>query len=272
MKLSIITINFNNKGGLSKTIHSVLEQSFSDFEYIIIDGGSTDGSVELIKKYKDRIDYWVSERDNGIYNAMNKGVRVAKGEYCLFLNSADTLFRANVLAEVFSTNPSADIVCGTICRDGIPDEYVENVSFSNFLTHTIAHQAAFIRTSLLRNNPYDENLKLVSDWKFFFQELILNGVSFQRIHLIISNFDNSGASMSNLSLVKQEHDQELHKMIPSIILDEVYKFFGISDDYYKLFVSIGESPHKWRLYNIIVIILKVLLWNKKWIKEFRLHR
>ena len=101
MKFSIITINYNNCEGLRRTIESVVNQTCHDFEYIIIDGGSTDGSVDVIKQYADQIDYWVSEPDKGIYNAMNKGVAVAKGEYCLFLNSGDSLHNNSALAKVF---------------------------------------------------------------------------------------------------------------------------------------------------------------------------
>ena len=90
MRLSIITINYNNREGLRKTIESVVNQTYRNFEYIIIDGGSTDGSVEVVKEYADRISYWVSEPDNGIYNAMNKGVLAANGKYIQFLNSGDT--------------------------------------------------------------------------------------------------------------------------------------------------------------------------------------
>ena len=86
MLYSIITINFNNCDGLRRTIESVVNQTNDNYEYIVIDGGSTDGSVDVIQKYSDRISYWVSEKDDGIYNAMNKGVRHAHGDYCLFLN------------------------------------------------------------------------------------------------------------------------------------------------------------------------------------------
>ncbi|MDR2910496.1 MAG: glycosyltransferase [Bacteroidales bacterium] len=95
MKLSIITINLNNVAGLQKTIESVVKQTFTDYEYIVIDGGSTDGSADIIKQHANKITYWVSEPDKGIYNAMNKGIRVAKGEYCLFLNSGDWLINSN---------------------------------------------------------------------------------------------------------------------------------------------------------------------------------
>ena len=86
VKLSIITVNLNNKNGLQKTISSVLSQTINFFEFIIIDGASSDGSVELIAQNQDRISFWLSETDSGIYQAMNKGIRAAKGEYVLFLN------------------------------------------------------------------------------------------------------------------------------------------------------------------------------------------
>ena len=100
MKYSIITINYNNRDGLEMTINSVLEQTYKDFEYIIIDGGSTDGSLEVIKKHAAQIDYWVSEPDNGIYNAMNKGIRKATGDYLNFMNSGDTYHTSSVLGDI----------------------------------------------------------------------------------------------------------------------------------------------------------------------------
>ena len=108
MKLSIITINYNNKNGLQKTIDSVISQTFKDFEWIIIDGGSTDGSKELIEKYSQHITYWVSEPDKGIYNAMNKGIKVAKGEYLFFLNSGDYLVQPNTINQIFTQSPNTD--------------------------------------------------------------------------------------------------------------------------------------------------------------------
>ena len=100
MKLSVITINYNNRDGLRKTIESVVNQTCRDFEYIIIDGGSTDGSVDVIKQYADRIDYWVSEPDKGIYHAMNKGIAVAHGEYLNFMNSGDCFYESTVVENV----------------------------------------------------------------------------------------------------------------------------------------------------------------------------
>ena len=112
MKFSIITVNYNNKEGLRKTIESVIHQTFNDYEYIIIDGGSTDGSVDIIKEYNDKISYWISEKDKGIYNAMNKGIRVSTGDYLLFLNSGDHLSENNVLEKVFPYLDGTDFVYG----------------------------------------------------------------------------------------------------------------------------------------------------------------
>ena len=113
MKLSIITINFNDREGLDKTIQSVINQAYKEFEYIVIDGASTDGSVDVIKKYADKLTHWVSEPDSGIYNAMNKGTQMASGEYCLYLNSGDFLAEDDVLERLFENDFNEDIVsCG----------------------------------------------------------------------------------------------------------------------------------------------------------------
>ena len=108
-KLSIITVNLNNKAGLQKTIESVFSQTFTDYEYLVIDGGSEDGSKELIKKYENKFVYWVSEKDKGIFNAMNKGILKASGEYLLFLNSGDYFYDSAVLDDVFDKAASTDI-------------------------------------------------------------------------------------------------------------------------------------------------------------------
>src|SRR5690554_2808646 len=118
IKLSVITVNLNNAAGLSKTLESVASQTFTNYEHIIIDGGSTDGSVDIIKDYERKFNgapghlYWVSEPDKGIYNAMNKGIKVASGEYCNFLNSGDYYISAPTLSTIFDHNPNSDILYG----------------------------------------------------------------------------------------------------------------------------------------------------------------
>ena len=115
MILSIITVSFNNLDGLTKTTNSIIEQTFRDFEWIVIDGGSSDGSKEYLIKNSKYISYWCSEPDNGIYNAMNKGIMKAKGNYLLFMNSGDFLFNKHVLKKVFSSRHEKKLLCGGEC-------------------------------------------------------------------------------------------------------------------------------------------------------------
>lgn len=201
-KLSIITINLNNSKGLQKTIESVVNQTITDFEYLVIDGGSTDGSVEVIKKYADKIAYWVSEPDKGIYNAMNKGIKVATGEYCLFLNSGDTLYNSDILNETSQyLSGKYDLICGSVHywlndKMGIKKPF-SNFTMSKLLKKTLPHQGCFIRHKLFLDiGYYDENLKIVSDWEFFVQ-CAKYGVSYLPLDKIISAMEPNGISIIN---------------------------------------------------------------------------
>lgn len=155
LKLSIITINYNDKNGLEKTIKSVIAQSFKDFQYIVIDGGSDDGSKDILLKYKGYLDVAISEKDSGIYNAMNKGASYAKGEYLLFLNSGDVLYDNTVLSKVFSNQLETDIVsCQCLDYDEkhswlkIPPK---NVSLYTFIGGSLPHPSSFIKKELFDN-------------------------------------------------------------------------------------------------------------------------
>ena len=111
-RLSVITVVFNNVKDIERTMLSVLNQTYTNIEYIIIDGGSNDGTLELIDKYKDRITKIISEKDNGIYDAMNKGLTLATGEYVLFMNSGDEIYARDTVEKVFDSAPDADIYYG----------------------------------------------------------------------------------------------------------------------------------------------------------------
>ena len=166
MKLSIITINYNNLNGLKKTIDSVLSQSFQDYEWIVIDGGSTDGSKELIANHQNKISYWVSEPDKGIYNAMNKGIERATGEYCQFLNSGDYYIDSDVIQKVFSNKELKDVNYGNQwCIDdkGIIIEkrsYPDSMSLTFLFRSPLGHQASFIKTEFVKKHPYKESYRI----------------------------------------------------------------------------------------------------------------
>lgn len=224
MRFSIITINYNNCEGLCRTIESVIGQTYKDFEYIIIDGGSTDGSVDVITENGWAISYWISERDNGIYHAMNKGVIQAHGDFSIFMNSGDYFYDSCVLEKVSHNHNEEDIIVGKVVIDDnnniISPPPLSELTFYHLYSGAIPHQGAFIRTDLLRKYPYDENLKISSDWKFFVQSLILDNCSIRYLDIFVSRYDLNGFSSSNPELMRKEKDEVLASMFPPRVLTD----------------------------------------------------
>jgi glycosyltransferase involved in cell wall biosynthesis len=212
--LSIITINFNNAEGLKKTIESVISQSFNDFEYLIIDGGSTDGSVEIIKQNK-RINYWISEKDNGIYDAQNKGILKANGEYLLFLNSGDVLMSTGILEKVyplFLTKKS--LYYGDLLLDinGVVEKHVAptNVNSDFMLNSTFWHPCVFIKSELFKlYGLYNTSFKIVGDYEFFLRCLIKPNITTEHINEFITLFDGNGVSNDSSQNQLQLKEREL---------------------------------------------------------------
>jgi glycosyltransferase involved in cell wall biosynthesis len=270
-QLSIITINFNAVAGLQKTIESVISQSFSDFEYIIIDGGSTDGSVEIIKQYESKIAYWVSETDKGVYSAMNKGIVQAKGEYCLFLNSGDTLYSGIVLETVFKSGYTEDIIVGNRIKQ-YPDKAVvekghaydrakegKSLTLFDFYISNIPHQTTFIKRELFdKYGLYDENYKIVSDWLFFLKTIVFDSVEVKYIDTTIARFDMEGISNANMVLHMQERRKILEELLPSAILADYDYFEKIDADFHKLF-KYKVSYCIGRLINKTVTLYELIL-------------
>lgn len=214
--ISIITINRNNAGGLRRTIESVINQTFKDYEYIIIDGASTDGSLDVIQHYAPKFTYWVSEPDTGIYNAMNKGIQYANGEYLLMLNSGDTLFSTETLEVLFSNSFSEDIVYGNVNwefnSNGVSGIFPDHLTLWYFLEASIGHQAALIKRKLHSiAGLYREDYSIVADWCFFIDCLFKHNASSKKVDMIISNCPRDGVSTQpqNWSLVKAEREKFL---------------------------------------------------------------
>jgi glycosyltransferase involved in cell wall biosynthesis len=206
--LSIITINYNNKIGLEKTISSVISQTFTNFEYIIIDGGSNDQSVDVLSKYSNSIDCIVSEKDKGIYDAMNKGIKKATGKYLLFLNSGDELNSKNVLTDIFSIGINEkDLLIGKLKIDGKICDFPKKLTKKFFLKEGISHPSTFIKKDLFdKYGLYDEGNKITSDWIFFFNTIFKYKISYTNIPFIVSNFDTNGVSSNpeNAKLIEFE--------------------------------------------------------------------
>ncbi len=268
MKLSIITVNLNNAKGLHRTIESVISQTSNAFEYIVIDGGSSDESVDIIKsftsiepgKHARRSDstniesralsseynnqiftqqatqnplvFWISEPDTGIYQAMNKGIRVAKGEYCQFLNSGDWLAAPEVIAKMLENLANYSFLYGNVIkqfsdgrshRDDCAKGYI---SMLTLYTGSLNHSPVLIKRSLFyKYGFYDEKLRIVSDWKWFVLTIGLHNEPVKYIDLDVVCFDMNGVSNTNTTLLNKERRQVLEELIPSNILADYDTFF-----------------------------------------------
>jgi glycosyltransferase involved in cell wall biosynthesis len=266
MKLSIITINKDNASGLEKTIQSVIEQTYKDFEYIVIDGNSTDGSVDIIKKYSLGINLWVSESDTGIYNAMNKGIRKAQGEYCLFLNSGDYLVSSTTLQDVFSEIgkiliPVDIFYSNCITSNGNVMNYPESLTINYLIHYAINHQNTLIKCSLFfEHGFYNENPHIIAEHEFFLKELWIFKSKFLHIKTNIAIFDLHGISSRNVCeySINTMYQNVFHEMAETII--ENYNYHKTI--YYYIINNYGETKlliFLLRVYNFIISKAKKII-------------
>jgi len=240
-KLTIITINYNNAAGLQRTLESVANQLLIDklliadskLEHVIVDGASTDESVDIIREYESSIINhqssinlkWVSEPDKGIYNAMNKGIRMATGEYLLFLNSGDALVGPDVVKNFLVADVSADVATGI---ERMPDDRLipapkeETLTYAFFYEDTLLHQSTFIRKDAFEHfGPYREDYRIVSDWEWFFRAIVRDGASYQTLDFVVADFDGEGMSndAKHRALQNKEREQVHQEILPRVRTD-----------------------------------------------------
>ena len=207
-KISVVTVCYNAVDTIEKTILSVINQTYQNIEYIIIDGASTDGTVDIINKYRDKIGYFVSEPDKGIYNAMNKGIKVATGEWINFMNAGDAFFSNSVVTEVVKNIEKGSIIIygdtmvhyseGKKLYKPIPLDNIEKKMFFN-------HQSSFANTACMKNYLFDESYKLCADYKFHY-DIYKKGMKFQYVQVVIANYDGqNGASSTHYPLLLKEY-------------------------------------------------------------------
>ena len=335
MKLSIITINYNNAEGLRKTLASVASQTYADIEHVIVDGGSTDGSVEIIREYADNEAIrlqgytairqekngkaddalpnrpiassphrheirWISEPDKGIYNAMNKGIRMATGEYIEVLNSGDILAvddvtermmaalaqqvrgyrlevigNGNSIAENTALSPNSLITSSPI--ENGPAIFYGNMikvnaqgqvvgksgyteySLRQFYSSTLNHDCAYIRRDLFEEyGLYDENLKIVSDWKWYLQAIGLGRVKPEYVDIDVTIFDDGGISETNLALRNAERRQVLEELLPPAVLWDY--------DTHAFEMEQMKRLRRWHLYGLVWFIERVCFKLEKWFR------
>ncbi|MBO6183462.1 MAG: glycosyltransferase [Chryseobacterium sp.] len=266
IKLSIITINYNNKNGLIKTFESINNQTWSDFEHIVIDGGSTDGGKELIEE-NSKVNYWVSEKDSGVYNAMNKGIRKASGDYIIFMNSGDFFYDNNVLEKVLQQFTSdIDILYGDSVyfndtgyrRIEVPPK---KLTFSFFYSGGINHQAAFIKRKLFNDFFfYNEDYKICADWEFFIVAICLYNATYKHLEETICYYDFSGISANpeNLSTYHSEREITLNKYF-SAFLDDLKFSQEARIKRIRQVMYVKKFPVAWRILKWMISLVLLFL-------------
>ncbi len=324
MTLSIITINYNNAEGLRKTLASVASQTYPHIEHIIVDGGSTDESVEILEAYPQPLPkgmgeitegkfptqnpahkvIWVSEKDNGIYNAMNKGIRMATSEYIQILNSGDILAAPDVTERMMAAleahkvkgerlevkgeeNGKADAPASTPYTlhptptetsspiQNLPAIFYGNMtkvnaagqvvgksgyteySLRQFYSSTLNHDCAYIRKDLFEEyGLYDENMKIVSDWKWYLQAIGLGRVKPEYVDIDVTIFDDGGISETNLALRNKERKQVLEELLPPAVLWDY--------DTHAFEMEQMNRLRRWKLYPIVYFMERVCFKFEKW--------
>jgi len=269
-KISIITVNFNNKVGLQKTIASVLSQTFKNFEFIIVDGASTDGSKALLADGNLETTKWISEPDNGIYHAMNKGIKMSKGDYLLFLNSGDALINDEVLHMLDQKIDSTyDIYYGDIIFDQAEKTtkiiFPERLTFGFFFRDNLSHQATFIKRSLFNKYfYYNEKFKIVSDWEFLIYVICKENVSYKHLNLITTLYDGNGISSksNNYKTVYDERATSLAQHFPAFVKD-YENISKLETRRMKQILRIQKSSIAWGMLKVFVKMIFFFLPKQK---------
>lgn len=233
-KVSIITVCKNEVNGIRRTLESVLSQKFRDFELIVIDGGSTDGTQDVINEYKEDIAYFVSESDAGIFAGQNKGIKAAKGDYLLFINGGDEIHDNSVLEEIFLTEPTDDILYGNLLieeQDGSETLGLSppEITLDFLLRGTLWHPVSFIKRQLFEQfGSFNENLKVVADYEFFVKVILIEEVSTRHFPRTISRFNTNGVGSD--PRWKEVHEKERRQVQQKYFSKSVLRMF---DDFEK---------------------------------------
>lgn len=277
MKVSIITVCRNNVAGLEKTLLSVSGQTARlgvDYEYIIIDGNSDDGTKDLLFRNSEKISYSVSEPDTGIYNAMNKGVKAASSDYCLFLNSSDTLFNESVIEDVLPLLDGNGIVCGNMqtSDNTMMRSPAVRPNCQYFINRcSLPHEASFIRRDILLACPYDESYRIISDWKFFFQAIVMDRCTYKQISLPITVFDLTGVSSTNHELLDAEHERANKELLPDWLVEDIISSRAEIPVIHHFFDEVKERRYCKLIYGIDLMVVKVMavfMKNQGWVKHY----
>ncbi len=264
--LTVITVAYNNLEGLRHTAETVFAQTAQDFEFIVVDGGSSDGTREWLEANDAQIDWWCSEPDGGIFPGMNKGITHAHGDYCLFLNSGDCFYDNTVVAKVLPLLDGKDFYMGHQQNVGVNRRKLyapKRMMFGFIITTALYHQATFIRTDLLRVRPYDTRYTLTADWKQMMEEYCIHNASYQQLPFFVALYDTTGVSHQKEHA--QRYEEEKLRMYSEFFAPRlVDEFRGYDRFDRKVRRALNLENHVQRDLKILRNVLKTLpvdLWR-----------
>lgn len=219
LKISIITVTYNAAAVLEQAVRSVIGQDYSNIEYIIIDGESTDDTLDIIKKYEDEIAFWVSESDHGIYDAMNKGLAYATGDYIYYLGADDCLLVPTSISQVASylqEKPKVDVLCASVMMVDAGNR-MEKVYSSDFSEKDVMsgyntpHQGMFVRREILQTCRFDTSYHIAADYKNFLKFYLDSDIALQTTELIVAYYANDGISGDGTEAQRMEDVRALEE-------------------------------------------------------------
>ncbi|GAB2771942.1 glycosyltransferase family 2 protein [Rhabdobacter roseus] len=258
-KISIITINWNNAEGLRQTIGSVIPQLTDECEYLVVDGQSLDGSLDIIKEYQTGLSNWISEPKTGIYADMNKGIRMAEGEYFLFLNSGDRLTE-NSLCKALTECTGEDIIYFNTCLSYLNTRFEEvkyspELSMKSFYKRTIGHQSTLIRQSLFEKyGLYNEENRIHSDYEFWIKAIIVGNCTTRYVNWPLCYYDMSGRSSKPTESSQREIDSILSRYLPDRVIVD-YEYWKQRE---RDMVIMEWYRSRKTMYGILVLVYKLI--------------
>ena len=218
-KVSIITVVYNAVATIEQTILSVVKQDYSNIEYIIVDGGSTDGTLDIVKKYEKKIALWLSEPDHGIYDAMNKGLTHATGNYIYYLGADDCLLAPTSISQVVSflqDNPEVDVLCASVMMVDtvyrIEKVYSSDFSEADVLSgYNTPHQGMFVRREILQKHRFDTSYHIAADYKNFLKFYLDQNIALKKSAMIVAYYANDGVSGNGSDAQRMEDVRALQE-------------------------------------------------------------
>lgn len=263
-KITVITVVYNDCKGLEITANSIISQtSLSNVEWIVIDADSKDGTIDVVRKYKQHITHTISEPDNGIYDGMNKGIGLANGEYTIFMNSGDTFADKDVIKNTleFISKNEADYISGNTYHtidNRITGKHIapSKISATFFFTDALCHQSTFIKTDRLKKyGGYDCKYKITADAKFFFEDIVLRNAKYQKIEIFVSRYGINGISACNPTRVQQEKMQFLSSLLPPLVKEDLQRVAFGKTNIERIFARLKHKGILYRIISIFAIIL-----------------